>query len=324
MRAINILFGANFSGITAYLQNHASARQRIRSWLGTEYKPKSIGDALAAAVLERGLGDEVSASLKKYLAACRVANGYRPIPAKDDRWGMVDPMPDVFSTSQGLLLASTISTDAVISDGCDHLVAMVEDTPWNKNASDTLPQYRKLSEILLQSHYCATVAVIAGGDNKTRLLQVAEAGYKLALRSEYALRFMSPLFRIVTMTASRLFASASELPSKDVLSAVKRLLVDNGALEYRIEDKVDERAGSRTRSINDQQFAWTYSTAYGLLVCKTLQAESSSIKAVLAACLEERLQRWPASEEPMRIKQYINALAESSSAYALLAALAAL
>jgi hypothetical protein len=325
---IELLLGISEMNIRSVLTEQPQIRAALSSWLLQVDSPISIGDALSRILLSDLLAVPASQDTIDYCVACKLTGGaFLPIPAADSRWGRVRPLADVFSTVQGTIMESLLANDThVIARGRNVICGMIDGLPYNVAASDTEMRYRKLSEILLQAHFCATLASLQVSDGPTdQLRHAAAAVCSYAAGSPYALHFMSSIFRLTIlskMPSFRLYA----LPWRqdEVASAVERLTVGDGFAEYLLSDKVDERAGSRSRSLKDQNYPWTYSTAYGASVLALWGIRNTKIIQRIYNTLTNRLTHWPEAEVALMIKEFRTPFGGGATAYSAIAALAAL
>lgn len=328
-RALRLLLASDFEALRNAVQANPAVAERLVPWLASLPAPMSIGDALFRMLLHRVVDICDPQVLTEYCNACRVENrgGFLPIPRDDDRWGKVAPVPDVYSTAQGAILEAIAGgSGARLTEARATINQMVIELPVNLMASDTSLDYRKLSELLLQAHLCATVAVFDPDQAPDEaLLAAAARAYTHAAESSFGDRFATTIFRVSTMR----WVGDFRMPetgwvSERVGAAVLRLEAEGGVLEYRPEDKVDERAGSRSRSSRDQAHPWTYSTAYGAIALSMWGLGAQDLHQTLLTTLKDRLNCWPEREPELRIKEFDETVSQSATAYGALSALAAL
>ena len=322
-----LFFGTTPADVRSLLTNSPDACNRLSGWLADHPQPMCLGDAMFRGVLAHLVDVEAPGLLVEYPARCRTADGfYLPLPDDDPRWGRVSPLPDVYSTAQGAFLEAMLGDpDPPISSGREAVSTMVQDWPISTLSSDTRIEYRKLSELLQQMHYCAALGVVASEEGPDpRLIGPASKAYAYAMSSDYATAFATPLFRLVVAQQLPAYTFAAvQWDAQTVAPSVERLCLDDGVLEYRLEDKVDESARHRSRSGRDQQQPWTYSTAYGLISLCLVGAGGTNRASILRTTLLNRLANWPECEQEVRIKEFANTLVGSATAYGAVAALSA-
>jgi hypothetical protein len=316
---IRLFFGVDARNVRAFLKESPELRERLETWLCRGYAPASLGDCLAAQVLATLIGDIRLEFPTEYLLRCELAQGYLPIPADDDRWGSVRPVVDVFASVQGTILKGLCHDIKTIDADREKVRSLILSGPWNLEASDTLFEYRKLSEILAQAHHCLALEFYVDGKPADRISAVVASTLQRVLESAFATKFATPLFRLSVLSTFLDLAVVRKALSPDVIwECVARLLTPDGLLEYRLADKVDERAGSRSRSSRDQEYAWTYSTAYGSLLLAHIDRRSSEEADLLRHVLRARLADWPNAEPLLTLKEFVTPLASSASAYSAL------
>lgn len=326
---LRFLVGADSQGCARVLRLDGQLRTSLASWLGTVADPGSIGDALAQALLSRILGLGERAPSAAFEFSCRAADGtYLPVPAGDDRWGRVRPVADVYATAQGSLLRSLVENDAsVLGRGRMAVERIMGNMPYSTASSNTDFSYRKLSEMLMQAHYCATLAQVNPAATLSSPLRAAVVKcYRACSSLPFALQFATPLFRLTMLaTIPEFGCQESTWEAGDAVTTVERLSADNGMAEHLLSDKIDERTGSSSRSRHDLDWRWTYSTAYGLIVlARWGRSRSTPVAKRLEQVLRTRLRQWPAHEKYIRIKQLRAPFGGGPTAYSALVAVSAL
>ncbi len=320
------LLGVSSRQVAFFLRKRSDVAQRLSDWISKQHVPVSVGDALSVGLLCKLLGVSPTQAIADFVAECRTSEGlYLPLPASDERWGMVVPVADVFSTSQGLLASAVLSDDMTpLMQGRTTLEGYIADLPILASASSTSPEHRKLSELLMQAHYCATLASLPPDTPISRkLLDACRNALDLAISHEYANTFATPIFRLVALTRMAAFGLGRDTRHEEwLLPSINRLRIGDGVGEYQVSDKVDERARSRSRSSLDQAHPWTYSCAYAVLSLR-LSGIADPILAILEQELLRRLTGWPDLEPSLVIKEFQTPLAPGSSAYGALCAVAA-
>ncbi len=228
--------------VEEYVDSNPNIRDSLLRAVANSPEPISLGDALFYKILSECINEPLPWRPDNYLNSCFVRDiGYVPIPLGDSRWGSIDPVPDIYSTAQGTILKCLCenSLDAVFL-GQRMLFDMATDFPFNLESSDTLIEYRKLSEILMQIHYCVIIQTLAGNGQGVDLYQLCNESFQYTIDSEYSKIFMTALFRSYVMQNIDEFVFAEPTWTNDELvESVMRLYCEPGFIEYRNEDKID-------------------------------------------------------------------------------------